>query len=207
MLSEYSSVVPFPRKGGLLHNAIFIFVDWQVEYLSSGRAYALENLDASLNNGLELLQVAREYGMTVVHFRRLMDGAFFNEATNFSNWIESFRPRPNEMVFERTQPSIYSNPDFTSFLDSMCFPELIVSGLTGERSCLSTAVESAHRNHRLTFVKDASASCSIGNFNEQKSHEVVSDIINIYAEVSVTQDVVSITKNNNNITRGMKNEI
>ena len=207
MLSENSSVVPFPRKAGFLHNAIFIFVDWQVEYLSAGRAYALENLDASLNNGLKLLQVARDYGMTIVHFRRLMDGAFFNEATSFSNWIESFRPLPNEMVFERSQPSIYSNPDFTNFLASMCLPELIVSGLTGERSCLSTAVESAHRNHRLTYVKDASASCSIGNFNEMKSHDIVSDIINIYAEVSVTEDVVSITKNNNNVTRGMENEI
>lgn len=200
MQTEHSSIISFPRKSCFLHNTIFIFIDWQVEYLSAGRAYALGNIEVSLNNSLKLLELAREYGMTIAHFRKLMDGTFFNATTKFSNWIESFQPRANEMVFERKQPSIYSNPDFTAFLESIYLPELIVSGLTGERSCLSTAVESVHRNHKLTFVKDASASCSIGGFTERKSHDIVTDIINIYAEVSITQEILSSIKKKNIIT-------
>jgi len=200
------SIFQFPRKGCFLHNSIFLFVDLQLEYLSFGRAFALENLEDCLSNSLKILEMARESGMAIAHFRRLMDGTFFNHETKFSNWIEDFQPRPNEMVFEREQPSIYSNAAFTAFLGSINFPELIVTGLTGENSCLSTAVESAHRNHRATFIHDASASRSISNLSEKKSHAFVTEIINVYAEVTTTREIISSINRSHTLLRG-NNEI
>ena len=177
-----------------------------MEYLSSGRAYALGNIEVAINNSLKLLQLARDKGMTIAHFRRLMDGTFFNKETKFSNWIEEFQPRVNEMVFERNQPSIHENKAFTAFLESIYMPELIVSGLTGEKSCLSTAIESSHRNHKLTFIKDASASSEVGNLSEQKSHELVCDIINLYADVITTREMVATMTDSRTIERG-SNEV
>lgn len=191
MKTNRSSVIQFPRKGCFLHNSIFVFIDLQLEYVSSGRAYALEDTENCLSNSLKILAMAREYGMAIAHFRRIMDGAFFNQATAFSNWIEDFQPYPNEMVFEREKPSIYSNSAFTAFIDEIDSPELIVVGLTGEKSCLSTAIESAHHNYKLTFINDASATQKIGNYTEKQSHDFVTKIINMYADITTTEKMLS----------------
>ncbi|GJM00022.1 MAG: hypothetical protein DHS20C07_17010 [Methyloligella sp.] len=206
MIENHRSVIKFPKSSCSLHSSIFIFIDWQLEYLSSGRAYALGDVEQSLSNSLSLLEHARKIGMTIAHFRRLMDGTFFNQATKFSSWIDDLKPRPNEMVFERKELSIYSNPAFVTFLESINLPELIVSGLTGERSCLSTAVDGAHRNHSLIFVKDASASSSVGNLSEKRSHELVCDIINLYADVKTTREMIATMTDSRAIERG-SNEV
>ncbi len=206
MIENHNSVIKFPKSSCSLHSSIFIFIDWQVEYLSYGRAYALGDVEQSLNNSLSLLEHARKLGMTIAHFRRLMDGTFFNQATKFSNWIDDLKPRPNEMVFERKELSIYSNPAFVTFLESIYLPELIVSGLTGERSCLSTAIDCSHRNHGLTFVKDGSASSEVGNLSEKRSHELVCDIINLYADVKTTREMIATMTDSRTIKRG-SNEV
>lgn len=197
MTSSPSSIIEFPQKGTFFHNSIFLFVDLQLEYLSSGRAYAFENIESCLENSLKLLQFAREQGLTIVHFRKLMEGTFFNQETKFSDWIENFRPYASEMVFERNQSSIFSNNRFSTFLDSIHMPELIVSGLTGEQSCLSIAVESSNKNYRMTFVRDASATRAFGEFNEKKSHEIISEIIKLYAMVTTTQELLHSLKETN----------
>lgn len=186
-----SSIIAFPRNDWHLHNSIFLFVDLQQEYISTGRAFALKDTKNCLTNCQRILKMARSFGVTIVHFRKLMAGTFFNRDTEFSNWIEEFRPSPNEMVFEREQASIYSSPAFTSFVNQIDFPELIVVGLTGEMSCLSTVIESAHRKHKLTFVSDASASRSIENYSEKQTHEIITKIISQYVDVSQTEETIS----------------
>ena len=109
------------------------------------------------------------------------------------------------MVFERDQPSIYSNAAFSAFLESIYSPELFLIGLTGEKSCLSTVVECAHRKQNLTFIQDASASPSIGKLTEVESHDFVSEIISIYAEVITTKELLSIIQRSPQLP-GVKNE-
>jgi|GEM_PF-944281 len=192
MVANNRSLIQFPRQGIYLSNTIFVFVDWQIEFISSGRAYALANIEDEIKNSLKLLELAREQGLSIVHFRRLLDGTFFNKSTDFSYWIEELRPRPNEMVFERENPSIYSNSSFSSFVNSIYSPELIVSGLTGEKSCLSSAIDSFHRGYRMVFNLDASASSSICKFSEKESHKIISKIINQYAEVMTTEEILKM---------------
>ncbi len=195
MTTKSSSVIEFPLQERNLHNSVFIFIDLQMEYLSTGRAYALEDVQRCLENCNLILSKAREYGLTIVHFRSLMPGTFFNQGTVFAKWIERFSPRPNEMVFEHKQPSIYSNQDFAAFIDQIDEPDLVAVGLTGDRSCLSTAVESKHRNYKLTYITDASATPSIGGFSESESHEFVTNIISQYSKVMSTQSLLSNIEN------------
>lgn len=205
MNTSISSIIHFPRKKCLLHNSVFLFVDMQLEFLASGRAYALGNIENCITNSLSILETARAHGMTIAHFHSYMDSTFFNQETRFSNPIEGFQPFPNEMVFERDQPSIYSNAAFSAFLESIYSPELFLIGLTGEKSCLSTVVECAHRKQNLTFIQDASASPSIGNLTEVESHDFVSEIISVYAEVITTKELLSIIQRSPRLP-GVKNE-
>lgn len=191
MKNTASRIIPFPNPDQLFDNTIFLFLDLQLEYTASGRAYALQNSRECLDNCRRLLEVARSAKLNIAHFRQLLPGAFFNPETEFSKWIEEFRPRPNEMVFERDQPSVYSNGAFESFVNEIAWPELVVCGLTAEMSCLSTAIDAAHREHKVTFVSDASASRSLDKYTEEQSHEAVTKIIDMYVELASTEEILS----------------
>lgn len=192
MTNNAIKIIEFPVRQKNLHNSVFIFIDLQKEYQSLGRAYALEDVEDCLSNCQRILKKARQYGMTIAHFRTLMGGTFFNQSIDFSNWIEEFSPQPNEMVFDRQKPSVYSNEMFTSFIDMLDAPELIVMGLTGESGCLSTIVEGQHRNHKITYVSDASASHSIGQYSEKQSHEFLTNIMGMYSQIATTDEVMDM---------------
>jgi len=195
MKNAATQIIPFPNRDQIYNNTILLFIDLQLEYTASGRAYALQNSAECLNNCRRLLETARSAKLTIAHFRQLRPGTFFNPETEFSKWIEEFRPRPNEMVFERDQPSVYSNRSFESFVNEITWPELIICGLTGEMGCLSTAIDAAHREHKVTFVSDASASRSLHKYSEEQSHEAVTKIIDIYVQLGSTEDVISRISN------------
>jgi len=84
---------------------------------------------------------------------------------------------------------------FTKFINQIDFPELILVGLPGERGLLSSAVESKHRNHRLTLVHDASTSSSIGRYSEKESHDFITSLIGYYADVTDTEQVIGKVSN------------
>ena len=83
METKQPSIVQFPRKGAFLHKSIFLFVDLQKEYLASGRAYALKEIETCLNNNLILLEFARDQGMKIVHFAELWTVLFSTKKPNF----------------------------------------------------------------------------------------------------------------------------
>lgn len=169
---------------------VIALVDLQMEFISEGRAYAIADVEACLDRCATLLEQARSAGLAIAHFRQLRRSTYFNGASPFSDWIDGFKPRGNEMVFERAMPSCYSNPAFCTYMDGIRNPSIVLVGLSGEEACLSTAVDALHRGHDLIFVQDASASRATRNFNEQKTHEVVSDIISVYAETTTSAALV-----------------
>ena len=192
-----TKIIPFPNPDQLFDNTILLFVDLQHEYTALGRAFALQNIEGCLNNCRSLLARARKTKVTIAHFRLLKSDTFFNPATEFSDWIDEFRPRPNEMVFERNQPSIYSNQAFASFLQQVDSPFLILVGLTGEMSCLSTIVDASHRKHKITYVADASASSALGKYSSKSSHQVITEIANRYADITTTDKILARIQNRN----------
>lgn len=161
---------------------VIVLADLQREYIAAGRAYAIASLEDCLGRCKAILDEARMMGLPIAHFRQLRASSFFNHASPFSKWIEDFQPRCNEMVFSRTMPSCYSNSGFCNFLERIEAPTIVLAGLTGEEACLSTAIDALHKNHKLIFVKDASASRAIGNLDEAETHELLSKIISHYAE-------------------------
>lgn len=183
-------VIPFPHRSRPEGAPLLCFLDLQVEYVADGRALALEERVPWMENCRRLLAFARHGRMSIVHFRQLWRGTLLNPATPFAGWIEEFRPRPSEMVFERDLPSCYTADGFVSVLNHIDAPRLILAGLTGHGACLATALDGFHRRHHITFVRDASSTPRLGRFSASTSHSCLAEIISCYAEVLSTENTI-----------------
>lgn len=187
------TVISFANRGREQNEPLILLLDLQMEYAAAGRAFYLSDAEKCFTNCKRILDEARSKKLPIAHFRQLKQSTFFNQQTSFSQWIEDFRPRPNEMVFERELPSCYSNSVFESFLKQVNTPELIILGLSGAFSCLATAIDAANRGHLATYVYDASASHTLGERSEAESHQAVTEIIGLYANLSTTDDFLTRT--------------
>jgi nicotinamidase-related amidase len=177
------NVIPFGQRQPVASSPLVIFADLQLEYVAAGRALAVDNVEPCLSNCRLLLDTARGLRLPIAHARQLRADVYFNRHSPFTDWIDSFRPRASEMVYERRLPSLYDNPDFAAFLSHMPDPTLILAGLTADQACLATAVEAHHRRHRVIFLGDCSATAALGALPEPASHEAVCTVISRYADV------------------------
>jgi nicotinamidase-related amidase len=183
-------IVQFLKRPCREQQPLICFVDLQVEYVAEGRALALDEVACWTANCRELLSFAREQRRPIAHFRQLRREPLLNPATSFSGWIEEFRPRPSEMVFERALPSCYAATEFAAVLDHIDNPTIILAGLTGHGACLATVLDGFHRRHHYIFVRDASWTPPIDPLDAPATHACVSAIIGDYAEVSTTAGII-----------------
>ena len=112
-----------------------------------------------------MLSLWRENLWPVLHLKRIAQAAWFNPASNLTDWIEEFRPRPGEMVFEHPLPSAYSSTRFAEYMSSMKNIRCAVMGFSLDETILSTAVEGFHRGHRYQVIADAAA-CAGGGIGD-----------------------------------------
>jgi nicotinamidase-related amidase len=171
---------------------IVVFVDMQQEYLAKPRLLALPEIDRALDNCRKVLDHSRRIGLPVAFIRMLSESAFFNRATPFVRWIEGFEPYRNEMLFERGSPSCYSCEPFTAMV-SQSRGGILLAGFAGESACLSTLIDAFHRNHKVTYLCDASASHALEDIPAEEIHRAVSKISGLYGEVHETADWIAST--------------
>jgi len=171
---------------------IVVLVDMQQEYLAKPRLLAISEIDRALDNCRRVLDHARDIGLPVAFMRLLNESAFFNRAIPFVRWIEGFEPYRNEMVFERSSPSCYSCEPFAALMNQSR-GGIVLAGFAGESACLSTLIDAFHRNHRVTYVYDASASHALEDVPAGEIHRAVSKISGLYGEVYETTDWIAAT--------------
>jgi nicotinamidase-related amidase len=164
----------------------------QQEYLAKPRLLAISEIDRALDNCRKVLDHSRRIGLPVAFFRMLNDSAFFNRATPFVRWIEGFEPCRNEMVFERGSPSCYSCEPFAALVNQSR-GGIVLAGFAGESACLSTLIDGFHRNHRVTYLCDASASHALEDMSADDVQRAVSRISGLYADVYETTDWIAAT--------------
>jgi nicotinamidase-related amidase len=165
----------------------FVLVDLQQEYISPPRGLALGEARLALENCAKALATARSVGLPIAHVRWSGRSSFFNTATPFANWIDGFSPFGSEMVFERSRPSCYANKHFADIMNESD-GGFVLAGFAGESACLSTMVDAFHRNHRVTFLFDASASHALDEFDPSVAHRMVVNVVRNYGRVLPTQD-------------------
>jgi len=166
------------------------FFDLQKEYVAEGRDRYIAGAEDAVANSILLLRRSRELRLPVGHFRLTQKGQFFNKASKFSHWIEAVKPRPNEYVYDHSSPSCFSNAAFCELMENVTTPEIIFAGLSGERTCLSSAIDGFHRGIQMTFVGDCSASTTIGSWTEKTAHDAVQSLISCYGRVKTLDQVL-----------------
>jgi hypothetical protein len=89
-------------------------------------------------------------------------------------WIEGFEPSRTDTMFERESPS--------------CF-----AGFAGESAGFSTSIDAFRRNHKVTYLCDASASHTLDDMPAHETHRAVCRISGLYGEVYETADWIAST--------------
>lgn len=164
----------------------------QQEYVASPRLLSLADAENALFNCRAALAHARSLGIPVAFFRWTGQSSFFNAATRFSRWIDGFQPSGSDMVFERNRPSCFASGSFCDVMNNSG-GSLVIAGFAGEAACLSTAIDAFHRDHRFTFLSDASASHELENVSSDDVHGIVGKIIGLYGDVMPTRAWISAT--------------
>jgi nicotinamidase-related amidase len=162
-----SSVIDLRTYVAASNSRLLVMVDLQeknYDELAKGRA---SDLARSIENCTLAIQHARNLGLPIAFTRPSGNPGMIERAAQ-SAWISGFEPKRSDMVFERPQPSCYTNQLF-------------------EETCLATAIDAAHRGHNITFLSDASVSRGRHNTDSQAVHTLTTKAIELFAETVTTR--------------------
>jgi nicotinamidase-related amidase len=169
---------------------ILICADLQTEYVTEGRSHVITDAEAITSHCLELLTVWRGNLWPVIHLKRIAQAAWFNPASNLTDWIAELKPRPGELAFEHPLPSAYSSTRFAEYMSNMKSMRCVLSGFSLDETILSTVVDGFHRSHRYQVVSDAVA-CRRPAVGDAASYKaVVVKVIGNYAGILQSSDLV-----------------
>jgi nicotinamidase-related amidase len=136
---------------------ILVCADLQSEYLTEGRSHVITDAEAIMSRCLELMTLWRGNLWPVVHLKRIAQAAWFNPASNLTNWIAEMKPRPGELAFEHPLPSAYSSTRFAEYMSNIRSIRCVLLGFSLDETILATVIDGFHRSHRYQVVSDAVA--------------------------------------------------
>src|SRR3981189_713024 len=136
---------------------ILVCADLQIEYLTEARRPVIADADAISSRCLELMTLWRNNLWPIMHLKRIAQAAWFNPASNLTDWIAELKPRPGEITFEHPLPSAYSSTRFAEYMSNMKNIRCVLLGFSLDETILSSVVDGFHRGHRYQVVSDAVA--------------------------------------------------
>lgn len=169
---------------------ILVCADLQSEYLAEGRSHAISDAEAIMLRCLELMTLWRDNLWPVMHLKRIAHAAWFNPASNLTNWIAELKPRPGELAFEHPLPSAYSSTRFADYMANIKSLQCVVLGFSLDETILATVVDGFHRSHRYQVVSDAVACRHIGVGDAASYKTAVVKVIGHFAGIRNSADLV-----------------
>jgi nicotinamidase-related amidase len=172
---------------------LLICADLQIEYLTEGRRHVISDAESVTSRCQELLAVWRNNLWPVIHLKRIAQAAWFNPASNLTDWIADLKPRPGELTFEHPLPSAYSSARFAEYMANMKNVRCVLSGFSLDETVLSTVVDGFHRSHRYQIVSDAVA-CRRAGVGDAASYKMaVVHVIGNYAGIVESSELTEIS--------------
>jgi nicotinamidase-related amidase len=177
-----SSILDFRERGVM---PTLVLVDLHDDCLP-GAKLDLDRADMleALENCRAALFHARQSGFPVAFVRHSAPATSFLAPQAYPSWIRDIRPSRSEMIFERAMPSCYASSEFAHM--ARASRQLVLAGLFGETSCLSTLVEGYGQNHYFVFLANASVSRERAGLSADEVHRGVAGIASLYSEVLST---------------------
>ncbi|MGJ4889615.1 isochorismatase family protein [Bradyrhizobium sp. HKCCYLR20261] len=169
---------------------VLVCADLQREYLALGRKHLIADGDATMARCRQMVAFWREQLWPVIHLKRIAQAAWFNPASNLTEWIDDFRPTPGEMAFEHPLPSAYSSARFADYMSNMRNIRCVMLGFSLDETILSTVVDGFHRSQRYQVIRDAVA-CRQACVGDATSYKlVVTKVIGNFAGVLDSAELV-----------------
>jgi nicotinamidase-related amidase len=162
---------------------LLICADLQIEYITEGRRHVIADAEAVTARCLELMTLWRSNLWPIIHLKRIAQAAWFNPASNLTDWIAELKPRPGELAFEHPLPSAYSSARFAEYMTNMKNIRCVLSGFSLDETILSTVVDGFHRSHRYQIVGDAVACRRPGIGDAASYKQAVVKVIGNFAGV------------------------
>jgi nicotinamidase-related amidase len=169
---------------------ILVCADLQTEYLTEGRSHVICDAEAIMSRCLRLLAHWRDNLWPVMHLKRIAQAAWFNPASNLTNWVTEFKPLSGELSFEHPLPSAYSSTRFAEYMANIKSLDCVLSGFSLDETILATVVEGFHRSHRFQVVSDAVACRRAGVGDAACYKNAVIKIIGHFARVRTSGEVI-----------------
>jgi len=169
---------------------ILVCADLQIEYLTEGRRHVIADADAISSRCLELMTLWRNNLWPILHLKRIAQAAWFNPASNLTNWIADLKPRPGELAFEHPLPSAYSSTRFAEYMANMKNIRCVVLGFSVDETILSTVIDGFHRSHRYQIVSDAVACRRLGTGDAASYKMAVAKVIGNFAGILESADLM-----------------
>jgi len=169
---------------------ILVCADLQIEYLTEGRRHVIADADAISSRCLELMTLWRNNLWPILHLKRIAQAAWFNPASNLTNWIADLKPRPGELAFEHPLPSAYSSTRFAEYMANMKNIRCVVLGFSLDETILSTVIDGFHRSHRYQVVSDAVACRRLGTGDAASYKMAVVKVIGNFAGILESADLM-----------------
>src|SRR6195256_3490107 len=169
---------------------ILICADLQTEYLTEGRSHVITDAEAVTSRCQELLTLWRGNLWPVIHLKRIAQAAWFNPASNLTDWIADLKPRPGELAFEHPLPSAYSSTRYAEYMSNLRSIRCVLLGFSLDETVLSTVIDGFHRSHRYQVVGDAVA-CRRGSVGDAASYkQSVVTVIGNFAGILLSDELI-----------------
>ena len=178
------SVIDLRTYVGASNSRLLVMIDLQQKNYDELAKDRASDLRRSLENCLSAIQHARNLGLPIA-FTRQGDNPGLIERSAQSAWISGLEPKRSDMVFERPQPSCYTNQMFEDVVSRI--GNFAIAGLVAEETCLATAIDASHRGHHITFLSDASVSRARHNTDSQAVHTLTTKAIELFADTVTTR--------------------
>src|SRR5258706_15453851 len=179
-----NSVIDLRTYVSASNSRLLVMVDLQENNYHALAHDGASDLTRSLENCMSAIRHARNLGLPIA-FTRQTDSSGSIERPVQSAWISGFEPKRSDMVFERPQPSCYTNQLFEDVVSRI--GSFTIAGLA-EEACLATAIDASHRGHHVTFLSDASVSRGRRDSNARAVHVVTTKAIELFADTVTTRD-------------------
>jgi hypothetical protein len=175
-----------------------VLMEMPRQYLARLPRLEISSIDGARETCRKVRDHSRGAGLAVA-FIRMINDRFLNRAAGSVRRIRGFEPSCNEMIFERSSPSCYSDEPFAALADPGR-GDIGPAGFAGDEAFLSLPVDAFHRNHEVTYpcdsslyLCDTSASHAVDEMPAGDVPRAISKISGIYAEVFETDDWIEQT--------------
>jgi isochorismate hydrolase len=160
--------------------------------LSREEMHSAPLFSEAMANCRAALRHARACGIPVAFTRQVAAPVNMVTSPTYPRWIEGFEPNRWDRIFDRERPSCYASAEFTEVADELC-GNYVMAGRFAELSCLSTAVEAFHRDHRPIVLSDALMCVPQDQFPVMGMQQAMTSILSHYAETTATQTWIRAT--------------